>query len=57
MSVVEARQMMDETTASMSDDEVIRLVNSLTLLAESFIGAAQNDSKYRVNIEYNRGDK
>jgi hypothetical protein len=57
MSVAEARRLMPDTTAAMSNDEVERLVNNLDLLASAFIEAVRKDSEYRVNVEYNRGEK
>lgn len=57
MSVNEARKLMPDTTEAMNDDEVRVLLNNLGLLATAFVEAVRNDDKYRVNIEYNRGQK
>lgn len=57
MSVIEARQLMPDTTATMSDDEVQSLLNNLGLLATAFVKAVRKDEKCRVNIAYNRGEK
>ncbi len=57
MSVAEARQIMSETTAAMTDEEVAGILNNLSLLATAFIEAVRNDNEYRVNIAYNRGEK
>ena len=57
MSVGEARLLMPDTTKVMSDDEVQALLNNLGLLATAFVEAVRKDEQYRVNIEYNRGQK
>ncbi len=57
MSVIEARQLMPDTTAAMSDDDVQALLNNLGLLATAFVEAVRKDEEYRVNIAYNRGEK
>jgi hypothetical protein len=57
MSVAEARELMPDTTSSLSDEEVSSLLNNLELLATAFIQAVQFNDEFRVNIEYNRGQK
>lgn len=57
MSVGEARLLMPDTTETMSDDEVQALLNNLGLLATAFVEPVRKDEQYRVNIEYNRGQK
>lgn len=57
MSVAEARQIMQETTSPMTDDEVRVLLNNLGLLATAFVEAVRKNEENRVNIEYNRGEK
>lgn len=55
INLSEARRLMPSTTASMSDEELVKLINNLELLASAFIEAVQFDKEFRVNIEYNRG--
>lgn len=57
MTVVEARQMMPDTTATLSDSQVEQIIVNLDVLADSIIKAVLFDDEYRVNIEYNRGEK
>jgi hypothetical protein len=55
LSVAEARALMPSMTATMSDDDITRLLDSLNLLASAIIEAVQFDDEFRVNIAYNRG--
>jgi hypothetical protein len=57
MTVVEARQMMPDTTASLSDTQVEQIIVNLDILADSIVKAVLFDDEYRVNIAYNRGEK
>lgn len=56
LTVDEARSMMPETTIGLTDLEVQTILNSLDILASSVIDAVRFDDKFRVNIEYNRGN-
>ena len=57
MAVSEARQLMPDTTATMSDAEVEKLIGNLEFLAASFVQAVQFNDELIVNIAYNRGSK
>ncbi len=57
MSVVEARRLMPDTTISLSDEQVEQIIINLDILANAVVGAVLFDDEYRVNIEYNRGEK
>jgi hypothetical protein len=57
MTVMEARQMMPDTTATLSDTQVEQIIINLDILADSIVKAVLFDDEYRVNIEYNRGQR
>jgi hypothetical protein len=57
MTVSKARQLMPDTTATMSDTEVEKLIGNLEFLATSFVQAVQFNDELIVNIAYNRGNK
>lgn len=57
MAVKEARALMPDTTKHLSDNEVQVLIDKLEFLAGTFVEMVQFDSDFRVNIEYNRGQK
>lgn len=56
ISVKEAREIMGTDAESMSDDEIVVLIDRLNSLARGFVLAVQNGVMYETIMKYNKSE-